>query len=37
MDGEVLNGIDRGVNALMHALGIALGLSTLIFLFSLHT
>ena len=37
MDGEILNGIDRGVNALMHALGIALGLSTLILLFSLHT
>lgn len=37
MDGEILNGIDRGVNALMHALGIALGLSTLIYLFGLHT
>lgn len=37
MDGEVLNGIDRGVNAVMHALAIAFGLSTLIFIFNLHT
>lgn len=36
MDGEVSNGIDRGVNALMHAMAIAFGLSTLIFLFNLH-
>ena len=37
MDGEITNGIDRGVNAVMHAMAIAFGLSTLIFLFNLHT
>ncbi len=36
MDGEILNGIDRGVNAIMHALAIAFGLSALAFLFNLH-
>lgn len=35
MDGEILNGIDRGVNAVMHSMAIALGLSTLVFLFNL--
>jgi uncharacterized membrane protein YjjP (DUF1212 family) len=37
MDGEITNGIDRGVNAVMHAMAIAFGLSTLVFLFNLHT
>lgn len=36
MDGEILNGIDRGVNATMHAFAIAFALSALAFLFNLH-
>lgn len=33
MDGYILNGIDRGVNALMHAFAIAAGLATVLYIF----
>lgn len=36
MDGEILNGIDRGMNAVMQAFAIAFGLSALAFIFNLH-
>jgi uncharacterized membrane protein YjjP (DUF1212 family) len=35
IDGNTLNGIDRGVKALMHALAIAFGLAAVIFLLNL--
>jgi uncharacterized membrane protein YjjP (DUF1212 family) len=34
IEGEILNGLERGVNALIHALTIALGLATTIYLFN---
>ena len=33
MDGYIINGIDRGINAVMHAFSIAAGLATIIYLF----
>ncbi len=33
IDGYILNGIERGINALMHAFAIALGLATLMYIF----
>lgn len=33
MDGYIINGIDRGVNALMHAFAIAAGLATVLYIF----
>jgi uncharacterized membrane protein YjjP (DUF1212 family) len=36
IDGNTLNGIDRGVMALIHAMGIAFGLAAAIYLFNLH-
>lgn len=35
MDGYILNGIDRGINALMHALAIAFGLTLAMMIFNL--
>lgn len=35
LDGYILNGIDRGVNALMHAFGIAAGLASVLYLFEI--
>jgi uncharacterized membrane protein YjjP (DUF1212 family) len=34
LEGEILNGLERGVNALIHALTIALGLTTTLYLFN---
>jgi len=34
LDGFILNGIDRGVNALIHAFGIAAGLASVLYLFN---
>lgn len=34
IEGEILNGLERGVNALIHALTIALGLATTLYLFN---
>jgi uncharacterized membrane protein YjjP (DUF1212 family) len=36
IDGEILNGIDRGFNALIHALAIAFGLSTVMLIYNFH-
>jgi uncharacterized membrane protein YjjP (DUF1212 family) len=33
MDGYIINGIDRGINALIHAFAIAAGLATIILIF----
>lgn len=33
MDGYIINGVDRGINAVMHAFSIAAGLATIIYLF----
>ncbi len=33
MDGYIINGIDRGINSLMHAFAIAAGLTTVLYLF----
>lgn len=33
MDGYIINGVDRGINALMHAFSIAAGLSTVLYIF----
>jgi uncharacterized membrane protein YjjP (DUF1212 family) len=35
MDGHIINGIDRGINALMHAFSIAAGLSTVLYIFKI--
>lgn len=35
LDGFILNGIDRGVNALIHAFGIAAGLASVLYLFKI--
>ncbi len=35
MDGHIINGIDRGINALMHAFWIAAGLSTVLYIFKI--
>jgi uncharacterized membrane protein YjjP (DUF1212 family) len=34
MDGYIINGIDRGINAVMHAFSIAAGLATILYLFN---
>ena len=34
LEGEVLNGVEKGVNALIHALTIAIGLATTLYLFN---
>jgi uncharacterized membrane protein YjjP (DUF1212 family) len=34
MDGYIINGIDRGINASIHAFGIAAGLATILYLFN---
>jgi uncharacterized membrane protein YjjP (DUF1212 family) len=36
VDGYIINGIDRGVNALMHAMAIAFGLALALYLFSMN-
>jgi len=36
IDGEILNGIERATNAFLHALAIAFGLSTVVWLFNLY-
>ena len=36
IDGEILNGIERGFNALIHALAIAFGLSTVMLIYNFH-
>ena len=36
IDGEILNGLERGFNALMHALAIAFGLSTVMLIYNFH-
>ncbi|HEX5171133.1 MAG TPA: threonine/serine exporter family protein [Cyclobacteriaceae bacterium] len=36
IDGEILNGLERGINALIHALAIAFGLSTVMFILNFH-
>ena len=35
IDGNILNGMDRGINALMHAMAIAIGLTTVMFIFNI--
>lgn len=35
LDGHIINGIDRGTNALMHAFSIAAGLATVLYIFKL--
>lgn len=35
LDGFIMNGIDRGVNALIHAFGIAAGLASVLYLFKI--
>lgn len=35
LDGYILNGLDRGVNALIHALGIAAGLASVLYVFKI--
>jgi uncharacterized membrane protein YjjP (DUF1212 family) len=35
LDGFILNGIDRGVNSLMHAFGIAAGLASVLYIFKI--
>jgi uncharacterized membrane protein YjjP (DUF1212 family) len=35
MDGNILNGIERGINALMHALAIAMGLAAAMLIFNI--
>jgi len=34
MDGYIMNGIDRGINSLMHAFAIAAGLATILYIFN---
>jgi uncharacterized membrane protein YjjP (DUF1212 family) len=34
MDGYIMNGIDRGINSLMHAFAIAAGLATVLYIFN---
>lgn len=34
MDGHIINGVDRGINALMHAFSIGAGLSTVLYIFN---
>jgi uncharacterized membrane protein YjjP (DUF1212 family) len=34
LEGEILNGLERGVNALIHAMTIAIGLTTALYLFN---
>ncbi|HLO79997.1 MAG TPA: threonine/serine exporter family protein [Chitinophagaceae bacterium] len=36
MDGYIINGIDRGINASIHAFGIAAGLATILYTFNFH-
>jgi uncharacterized membrane protein YjjP (DUF1212 family) len=36
MDGYIINGIDRGINASIHAFGIAAGLATILYAFNFH-
>lgn len=35
MDGYIINGIDRGINSLMHAFAIAAGLATVLYIFKI--
>ena len=35
LDGHIINGIDRGTNALMHAFSIAAGLATVLYIFKM--
>jgi uncharacterized membrane protein YjjP (DUF1212 family) len=34
MDGFIINGLDRGINAVMHAFAIASGLATILYIFN---
>ena len=36
IDGYIINGIDRGINASIHAFGIAAGLATILYIFNVH-
>jgi uncharacterized membrane protein YjjP (DUF1212 family) len=33
VDGHIINGVDRGINALIHAFSIAAGLATVLYIF----
>jgi uncharacterized membrane protein YjjP (DUF1212 family) len=35
IDGNILNGMERGINALLHAMAIAIGLATVMFIFNI--